>query len=394
MVHGLLTRLMVLLMSFGIADVFSVSPHQFLVISDIHFGSKNSSEVGQDTGPDLFAVSLAKLKALSQHVDFILVLGDLPTHRLLNAPAIKANDEKEVFRGLYQANRNAKPMFYVPGNNDSLAGNYQAFQWQGQSPLSQATDWTGACAHCEGLVLDGTAMQRHGYYSSYVVPKNKEIILIALNTILWTTPPFFLLSDSNRAKGAEEQFFWLDKQLRTHHAKQLLIAMHIPPGLNDKGKSFWHDAYLKRFRHLLEQYHHQYGEITLLTSHTHRDELRKIQLKNGKNIYAYSTPSISRIYYNNSALKVFKLNNRLGFENFTTYYTTTNKAWGNEQYQALHGSKAMIPNCRRDSLPECLNSLTDEQVCEALHQGMYYGVKSRLVAGVDNTCHLLYRVKA
>lgn len=367
-----------------------VAAPRFLTVSDIHYGSKNNSEEGQDTGPDFLANTFAKLMHLTKKVDFILVLGDLPTH-LFGHSREKVAYEKAVFHGLYTSDSNSLPMFYISGNNDPIQGNYQPFLFQGKSPIDYAEDWQGACVFCKGLLIDDTHMSSGGYYSSYVMPGNKDIILLVLNTTQWAKPPFFLLKYSNQEKDAQAQLFWLSEQLRTHSAKQLLIAMHIPPGVSYKGKPLWQPDYLKQFVSILDQYHHLYGEMSLLTSHTHMEEFRKIHLSDGSAVYAYSTPSISRIHYNNPAIKIFEMDSGMRIKNFITYYTSTTPRWTEQYYQAIHSSPdSIFPNCQNKLLADCLNGLSDEEVCHHLEKGLFYGVKNKKV---DNkSCRITYRV--
>src|SRR5687768_7808669 len=96
----------------------------FLTISDIHYGSENIEKDGNDTSTDFLNSTLNRVNELSKKVAFILYLGDLPTHSVF-ATAKKEEYERAVFRGLYEADQNLKPMFYITGNNDSLTGNYQ-----------------------------------------------------------------------------------------------------------------------------------------------------------------------------------------------------------------------------------------------------------------------------
>ena len=111
--------------------------------------------------------------------------------------------------------------------------------------------------------------------------------------------------------------------------------MHEPPGNNFLGFPFWKDQYLTEFLTLLEQNQSNYGQITLLTSHSHMDEIRRIQLKNGTKIYAFSTPAVSRIFHNNSGMKLFDLDEHLRVKDFTTYYTSTAQSWGDDLYHAV-----------------------------------------------------------
>lgn len=357
----------------------------FLTLADIHYGSQNRGEMGQDSGDALLKITLQQVNYLSKQVDFILLLGDLPTHALWGSSTKEAY-EKRVFHALYAADKIGKPLFYITGNNDSLSGNYQSFEYKGLTPLSLASDWAGACVYCEGLMIDDSFMRNKGYYSTYVLPQNKDIILIALNTNPWAE--IFRIGYPNQEKEALEQLFWLEKQLKKLHAKQLLIAMHIPLGNSYLGKPLWKKPYLQKFLALLEENAASYGQITLLTAHTHMDEIRKIHLKSGSKLYAYSTPSISRNHNNNSGMKVFTLNKQSAIKNFTTYYTGDLQIWGKAGYQALGSSGAIFPDCKQNSLAQCLDEKNAEQVCNALDLGDFYGVKSaRVPKGLCKKIH-------
>lgn len=362
---------------------------RFLSISDIHYGSDNTPGEGHDTDKILFSSTLSKFGQLSNQVDFIITLGDFPAHMLWSSIK-KEGYIKTVFHDLYHANRAAKPMFYIPGNNDSLHGNYQPFSWNGKSPLTFAPDWQGACAHCEGLIIDGSHMLNEGYYSSYVLPGNKEVLLIVLNSIQFSRAPFYALRYPNQEKDALQQLQWLEKQLKKHHAKQLLIAMHIPPGQDNNGRSLWEESYLKQFIQLLNNAYPLNGQISLFSSHTHMDDVRKIHLENGANIYDYATPSISRIHHNNPAMKVFDLDVNMKLKNYTTYYTTTDDQWENEHYSAIGATNSVFPECHGQPIDKCLDSLNNESVCNALNNGQFYGAKNSRVDG--SVCKLTFTV--
>lgn len=366
----------------------SYADTQFLVVSDIHYGSKNTSKMGSDTGISLFKLTMGKLEQLSKEVDFILCLGDLPTHESGHSLK-KGGYEYVVFHGLYAADVARKPMFYVAGNNDSLGGNYLPFSHEGISPLNVASDWNGACVHCEGLLIDDQFMRSQAYYSTYVVPGNKDLILIALNTTQWMKPRFFRPAYPNQDKDALAQLYWLEQQMQNHRGQQLLIAMHQPPGRDFKGMVYWKKEYQQRFIKILQENQQHFAAITLLSAHTHRDEIRKITLADGRAIYDFSTPAISRIYYNNPGMKIFDLNDKLQLENFTTYYTTQENQWQEEHYQALGGPESIFSNCQQPTLVQCLDTLNKRQLCNYMDQGNFYGVKS---SKVDSACELVYQV--
>jgi hypothetical protein len=362
---------------------------RFLTISDFHYGNDNIASEGQDTDKILLSSSLKKFSELTNDVDFILTLGDFPTH-MWGASPTKAEYIKTVFHALFNADTTAKPMFFISGNNDSLRGNYQPFSLNNKSPLTLATDWQGACVHCEGLILDGSEMFTNGYYSSYVVPNNKDIILIVLNSTQFNKNSFFIPTYPNQDKDALQQLKWLENQLKKYHAKQLLIAMHIPPGTDYKGHKVWHEAYLKHFIYLLNLFDSQYGQITLLTAHTHMDDIRKIHLENGKNIYAFATPSISRIHYNYPAMKLFFLDKDMGLKDYTTYYTTHSEKWEDNHYNAVGTPDSVFPQCHSTSLDQCLDTLSNGVVCKRLEEGQFYGVKNPRVN--SSVCKLTYPI--
>lgn len=229
-----------------------------------------------------------------------------------------------------------------------------------------------------------------GYYSSYVIPHNKDIILIALNSTQWVKTPILSSKYPKQEHDAAAQFLWLEEQLKEHHAKQLLIGLHIPPGNTYNGNLFLQEQYLQNLINLLEKYHSAYDQVTLLAGHTHMDELRKIHLKDNSNLYVYSTPSISRNHHNNPGMKIFTLDTQMAIKNYTTYYTTNLHGWGQEQYQALGSAEAIFPNCSDKTLSQCLDGLSDQQACNFLEQDLFYGVKSSRVP--LNVCHTTYRV--
>ncbi len=359
----------------------------FLTISDIHYGANNTPGDGHDTDKVLLDSSLNKFKLLSKNVDFILTLGDFPTHRVFNTQKT-ANYIQTVFQGLYKANSFAKPMFYIAGNNDSIQGNYHPFSQNGESPLKYAKNWQGACVNCEELIIDKTHMEDKGYYSSYVKPNHKDIILIVLNATQFTKTPWFLNAYPNQKEDALAQFKWLAKQLEANKAKQLLIAMHEPPGKNNKDNNIWHEEYLMQFINILNNSYKNYGQITLLSSHTHMDDIRKIKLKNGNKIFVYATPSISRIHHNNPGMKIFYLNNEMQIKDYTTYYTQNDNYWSDLHYNAIKGNLSIFPNCHNKTLTNCLNNLSDSTVCKNLNE--FYGVKSPRVN--SSVCKFTYPV--
>lgn len=358
----------------------------FLSISDIHYGENIVTKAGTDTNQALLKQALDQFSRLAKKVDFVLTLGDFPAHSIFYKKK-NLGYLKTVFHALYQANTRHKPMFYITGNNDSPQGNALAFSWKGESPLTFAEDWQGACAYCKGLMIDKTHMHSKGYYSSYVLPNNQDIILIALNSIQFMKVPLYMRQYPNQDRDAYQQLHWLEKQLTTHHAKQLLIAMHTPPGKNYQDRPLWHEAYLKEFINILNHTHRNDQQISLLIAHTHMDELRKIKLPDGTNIYAFAIPSVSPSHHNNPSMKVFDLNAKLEMQDYTTYYTTNYAKWSGDQYSA---SDDIFPQCRHLALVACFNQYSNNTICKGLQDGEFYGVKNSRVNGA--VCRVTYPV--
>lgn len=347
---------------------------RFLTISDFHYGALYSTKAAYDTDDLLLNLTLRKYEQLTRNVDFIITLGDFPVHSF-GYDKNKVNYLNTVFHGLYALNTSKKPIFYITGNNDSLRGNYQPYSWNHKSAISVAADWKDACVFCEGLVVDKSHMFDGGYYSSYVIPNNKNIFLIALNSVQFANTPVYIPGYPHQTKDAIIQLQWFENQIKAHKSKQLIIAMHIPPGYSYLNQKLWKEQYLKAFLDILKQNHSQYEKVSLLTAHTHMDDIRKIELKKSTNIYAYATPGISRLHHNYPGMKIFTLNNNWQIKNYTTYYTTTRYKWGNEHYQAINPN-GVFPQCLSSTnLVNCLDSLSDEMICQNLNKDLFYGVK-------------------
>jgi alkaline phosphatase D len=347
-----------------------------LTIADIHYGMQTSMIGRHDTDQQLLKIAMTKFSQLAEKVDFILFLGDLPAHGKYPLQRKEAY-EKIVFQSLYKADTQAKPLFYIPGNNDSLAGNYQPFAENNRSPLDLAENWTGACAYCEHLIINKEHMYDGGYYSSYAIPSNPDLILIALNTTQFMSLPLPYPQYKDQEKDASKQLEWFAQQLAQHQAKQLLIAMHEPPGFNYyRGGPYWQPAYLEQFLESIKNNRGNYKQITLLTAHSHMDEIRIINLNQKTKIYAFSTPSISPIHLNNPAMKRFTFDDSLRLKNFSTYYTRTAKHWSLEHYDAISKINGIFPQCEGLHLKACLNSLNKIDICKQIEAGLFYGVKS------------------
>jgi sphingomyelin phosphodiesterase acid-like 3 len=130
----------------------STAAHHFLFLSDIHLDTyATTTDYGADTGMDLWALFLRKADSVMAGPDaprFIVYTGDLPSH--LNPccylpPGQRSshnNNIDTILTGLRRlADKYNKPLFYMPGNNDGLAGDYASFADEElQTPFSLVPD--------------------------------------------------------------------------------------------------------------------------------------------------------------------------------------------------------------------------------------------------------------
>ena len=136
----------------NVHDSYS-SNASFLFLSDIHLNMfTDTTAYGLDTGIGLWTIFLAKADSLlgSSHAPgFIVYTGDLPAHYKCSPATCYLPDSARqshnhnlatILSGLRNlATKHNTPFFYIPGNNDGLAGDYYSFaDEQQQTPFSVA----------------------------------------------------------------------------------------------------------------------------------------------------------------------------------------------------------------------------------------------------------------
>jgi sphingomyelin phosphodiesterase acid-like 3 len=332
----------------------------FLMVSDAHVDTKSkSSEYGGDTGMDLWHAFLRKMDEIlsGPHApEFIVYTGDLPAHYKCGgtchlAPADRAQHNADIDTALTDLDRLAKkhhkPLFYVPGNNDALAGDYYSFADEAkQTPLS-LVHTSGYFFPQEGEIKTGAAPQMAsdpepgmGYYAAYPV---KNLRLIVLNTVIFHQA-FTPVDHTSQQADGDKEIKWLAEQLADAAAKneQVYLAMHIPPGMDPlhnrpmwahlpKGrKDDWQDEFLN----LVSRYSTTIAAI--LYGHTHMDEVRRLYDSTGRTVtaVAISGPGVTPQHYNNPAFRLVDYDAESKQPlSFTTYYTSPDAvAWGKNSY--------------------------------------------------------------
>jgi len=329
----------------------------FLFLSDIHLNTQtDTTTYGNDTGMDLWRQFLAKADEVIKetHPQFVVYTGDLPAHYLCDSscylpPASRATHNQNlstILTGMRNlADKHHLPFFYMPGNNDGLAGDYYSFADElQQTPLSLVPDSANPypalniVAGNKAPCLVSMPHPTMGYYSARPV---KDLRLVCLNTVIYSKK-FTAVDGSQPDSDRLIQMNWLAAQLAEARAmkEKVYIAMHIPPGMDaysnkpmwDKGKNG--TSWLNMFLALTSTYKDDISGI--LYGHTHMDEVRRLYDSTGKNIteVAISCPGVTPQHMNNPGFKTvtFDEGNK-ELTGFTTYYTRLGlNSWGTSTY--------------------------------------------------------------
>ncbi|MFT3910767.1 MAG: metallophosphoesterase [Ferruginibacter sp.] len=342
----------------------------FLFISDIHLESTQAVTrpfEHDDTGMDLWKNFLLKANAVlaqPNSPNFIIYTGDLPGHYglgYLPAGAPRAAHDTNmvlVLDSLRQlATRNHKSLFYLPGNNDAVAGDYFPFGYgnnytpfslidETKNPYPAVNINKGTTNPPYMISQPDTSM---GYYSACPA---SGIRLIAMNTVVYTNSFF------NACRGkyvnrdplaySDSQMVWLSAQLADAKrlGEKVYIAMHVPPGVNIHAKGSYDGNWVNEksptsnmnyndwFLTIVDQYKDTCIEA-ILYGHTHMDELRRMYNSNDQvTAIGISCPGISPNYDNNPGFKTVTYDPASkSLLDFTTYYMSLkNSYWGNDTY--------------------------------------------------------------
>ena len=353
----------------------------FIHLSDVHVNSRaTSSSYGNDPGTDLWADTLAKLDSVLQQVpkpSFIIYTGDLPSHYYCPShrcylPTDERTDHNDDIKLVLDkmrslAEQHNVALYYAPGNNDSLAGDYYSFSDSDDnrgSPLSLSPDQSdpypalNTQASCSGSVSGSCMLSNpHPQFGYYSVRPHAGLRIIALNSIIFGKKYHSKDGVDHQAAG-NQQISWLQNQLDDARDDQqnVWLMMHIPPGLDayevnsstcpaspSQNLAMW--AHLPRTvgagpkqpfwqDQLMAMLDSHPGTVTgILYGHTHMDEVRRVYDSAGSKIteVAISAPGISPNHNNNPGFKsVTYRSTDQELMDFTTYYRTpSNTRWSN-----------------------------------------------------------------
>lgn len=343
--------------------VVQKTSNKFLFLSDIHLNSfSQNTDYGEDTGMILWNAFLKKADSviLSEKPDFIVYTGDLPAHYghpffLPKGMRTQHNTNlATILAGLRTlADTNKTPLFYLPGNNDAIAGDYYSFADEDdKTPLSLVPEKKNPYP---ALNIDSTGQKppfmiddknlKKGYYTAQLTD---GLRLIALNTVIYSRH-FKNVDGGNQLDYGNDQMSWLGQALDSAKAAgdKVYIAIHIPPGKDAYGVT--HNGYTDNWTFSLPTSTNPWNDnfleviagyqptITgILYGHTHIDELRRLYDTSGNNIteVAISCPGVTPQHDNNPGFKVVTYDeSSKELLDFVTYHTVPSSVtWGNATY--------------------------------------------------------------
>lgn len=277
----------------------------------------------------------AKAAAAKNQADFVLVLGDTVGHDFRRYYKKYSLDKSQdgyrdfVRKTLEFMNYELaaafpdKDVFMVVGNNDTYSRNYQSV------PGGEFFQQTGAL--WSTLIKSAgprTAMRQDfstaGYYAVNI-PGHPDLRLIVMNSVLFSLKS----TGSGSQRAAMLQLNWLQQQLRQAKSQQqkVLIALHIPPGLDVYATrrwrlftflEFWRPEFIERFKKELGDYYPQI--IAVISGHLHYDWTQTVMLSGRRDVPMITVPSVSPIFGNDPGFKIYHYLPSSGrIDDFDTY---------------------------------------------------------------------------
>lgn len=350
------------------------STDKFLFISDVHLNPQSqSTNYGDDAGMDLWGAFKAKIDTImsgSNAPRFILYTGDLPVHNgwcsTLTGEGAAVHDTAislVLTRLRNMSVQYGKPVFYMPGNNDALSGDYLSFtdSPSGKSPLSFINPSPlffpkNSQGKSKGPAYLISENKTWGYYSAKVMP---GLRMIALNTVIFNNGcPF-----NGRPQQCAAEMRWLRSQLSAakHAGDKVYIAMHVPPGNSwGGGPAMWNTSggvWVDTFLQMVANYSPTISGI--FYGHTHMDEMRRLHIVTPRQQdtitkIAICCPGISAQHGNNPGFKVVTYDSKTKEPvDFTTMYTPLplEGPWQGNSYtfrQIFGCNKGTVYSCLKD----------------------------------------------
>lgn len=301
-------------------------------------GDQSAPRYRRDTNYVLLTQSLleAKTAAKKNHADFVLVLGDTLGHDFQRYYKKYTRDKKMigyrdfVHKTLEFVNRELSrtfpdtSVFMVTGNNDTYSRNYQSVP-RGLFFARTGALWSTLIKDADSRAAMRRAFSAGGYYA-VDVPGDSAVRLIVLNSVLFSVKAIGAAAE----QAASDQLGWLHDQLQQakQHHQRILIALHIPPGIDVYATrrwrlftllEFWKSDPLARFKRELAPYHSQI--IAIFSGHLHYDWSQSLRVDGLHDIPVVSVPSVSPFFGNDPSFKIYHYSAVSGGVNEIDTYT-------------------------------------------------------------------------
>lgn len=320
-------------------SVDSNDHYAFAIFSDTHLGSNKimdlaptSTDKSNDMDLKTFQMMMPRLQEALSSSEYVLgeiiVLGDLINH-YTSSPFGSISERIDILKTHFQTlleieKKSGIPIAFVPGNNDSLSGNYQSFYnpdiaMHSAKEIAQNAHWEGFLSSKKSCGIDQNqyscllSEDRNGYYIEPLAP---NLSLVVLNTVYFS-------ARRNCDELCHNEINWLQEQLKKIKGT-FIIAAHIPPGIDThSGTLFWNEEAQRLLLKILTPFAGQLAAF--FVSHTHMEELSFVQFKNQEPIPVVYTASLSTSHGNAPSFKIVDLvfdvsGQRWRLANFKTYH--------------------------------------------------------------------------
>lgn len=389
---------------------------KFLSLSDVHInGNMVETQFGNVSGTQLWSRTKTKIEDVvtQEKPKFMVYLGDLPAY-IDSERAQNSHIMLENLRSL----QIGIPILYLPGNNDSLEGDYHSFtNGNGNSVLTKDVDasnpWPVLNANATTVKVANLDFHKEfGYYSVDLIDGTNTLKVIALNTVIFSNkiqtdtingkPDIHPVYDSkqnaqhkyvtgddgvSQQQATQDQMHWLETQLKGLGTNdRVILLMHIPigkdgygghlmwnPALSFKDLSGTEHTLHNGFINIIDTYK---SNITgLLNGHTHTDGLRRIYNSHKSDdanrmiSFSISTPGIAVNHDNNPAFKIFTYNSsNFDLLDFKTYYASPTNTAKNGDFQYDSSSMYTFSNVYgvKNSNTPIFNTLANESDSEVV----------------------------
>jgi len=291
----------------------------------------------EDTSYALLNTSLAEIKKIADEEKprFVFILGDELGHEYRGYYKQYAKDKsykgfqsfvKKTLAFLtlqFSQTFPTNDVYSLIGNNDEYLGDYVTEV--GNSFYKDAGGlWSSLIKDPATRVSMEKQFSKAGYYA-VDVPHLPSLRLIVLNSVIFS----YKVEGRRVDKAAKDELQWFHQQLEDAAQKnqKVFILMHIPPSYDvyiaRDIKLFtlfnlWHKEYIQTFLKDLNDYSRII--VSVFASHLHTDWQQVDEMQNGDKISMFGTPSISPIFGNDPAFKLYFYDpSNLHVIDYTTY---------------------------------------------------------------------------